>query len=196
LEEGRGKILLDGTDIRKFKKENLRRVIGMVPQDNFLFSGTILENLYYGVEDDKDQMEINDKLLKISKFLGLHNFIKNMPDGYHTDLKENAANISVGQRQLIAFARVLMNDPQILILDEATSAVDPYTESLIQEALAKASVGRTTLVIAHRLSTVKNADEIYVLDDGEIVEQGNHESLMNKNGHYANLVEMQAQDIA
>lgn len=195
IANGNGEILLDGVNIKDITKKELRNIIGMVPQDSFLFSGTILENLYYGVEENSQNVKVTEKLTKITKFLGLHNFIMNMPDGYQTILKENAANISVGQRQLIAFARVLMNDPQILILDEATSAVDPYTESLIQEALEKAKVGRTTIIIAHRLSTIKNADKIFVVDHGHIVESGNHQELINKNGHYATLVEMQAQDI-
>ena len=113
---------------------------------------------------------------------------------YESKLTENAANLSVGQRQLIAFARVLMVDPKILILDEATSSVDPYTESLIQDALNKAKKGRTTIIIAHRLSTIKNADEIFVIDDGKIVERGNHQELISANGHYANLVRMQAKE--
>ena len=142
------------------------------------------------------KMEVNEKLLEISKFLGLHNFIETMTDKYHTNLKENASNLSVGQRQLIAFARVLMNDPKILILDEATSAVDPYTETLIQDALDKAKEGRTTIIIAHRLSTIKNADEIFVMEKGKIVEHGSHDELIALNGNYANLVQMQAKNIA
>ena len=167
----------------------------MVPQDSFLFSGDILSNLYYGSPNDGEEYELNEKVLEISKFLGLHNFIESMPDGYNTNLLENASNLSVGQRQLIAFARVLMLDPKILVLDEATSSVDPYTETLIQDALNIARKGRTTIIIAHRLSTIKNAGLIVVLDNGEIVERGNHEELMSKNGKYAQLVEMQGREI-
>ncbi|MHA1583740.1 MAG: ABC transporter ATP-binding protein [Promethearchaeota archaeon] len=195
LENGNGKIKVDDLNIKDLLKDELRSAIGMVPQDSFLFTGTILENLYYGMPEGT-KMEVNDKLLDISKFLGLHNFIETMTDKYNTYLKENASNLSVGQRQLIAFARVLMNDPKILILDEATSAVDPYTENLIQDALDKAKSGRTTIIIAHRLSTIKNADEIFVMEKGKIVEHGSHDELIALKGNYANLVQMQAKNIA
>ena len=193
IKDGDGEILIDGINIKDINKDDLRNNIGMVPQDSFLFTNTILENLYYGkLEDEK--IEMTDELMEISKFLGLHNFIDNMPDNYSTHLIENASNLSVGQRQLIAFARVLMVNPKILILDEATSSVDPYTETLIQDALDKAKKGRTTIIIAHRLSTIKNADEIYVLEDGKFVEHGSHEDLLALNGKYANLVTMQTQN--
>lgn len=191
IKDGDGEILIDGINIKDIKKDDLRKNIGMVPQDSFLFTNTILENLYYG-KPENEKIEMTDELMEISKFLGLHNFIDNMPDNYDTNLIENASNLSVGQRQLIAFARVLMVDPKILILDEATSSVDPYTETLIQDALDKAKKGRTTIIIAHRLSTIKNADEIYVLEKGKFVEHGSHEELMALNGQYANLVAMQA----
>ncbi len=193
IEEDKGQITIDGINIKEVNKVDLRSVIGMVPQDSFLFTGTILENLYYGKPKD-EPIVLDEKLLEISKFLGLHNFIDNMPEKYDTYLLENAANLSVGQRQLICFARVLMTDPKILILDEATSSVDPYTESLIQDALEKAKEGRTTIIIAHRLSTIKNADEIFVVDEGKIIEHGSHNDLIAANGHYANLVAMQAKD--
>lgn len=194
IPSGNGSISIDTKDIRNLRKADLRSVIGMVPQDSFLFNGSILENLYYGLPSNIPR-EVSDKVLEISKFLGLHNFIEHMPEKYHTQLIENASNLSVGQRQLIAFARVLMLDPQILILDEATSSVDPYTETLIQDALDKVKEGRTTIIIAHRLSTIKNSDEIFVIDHGKLIEKGNHEQLMALNGHYANLVEMQAKDV-
>lgn len=194
IKEGQGEILMDGVNIKDMRKEDLRTTIGMVPQDSYLFTNTILENLYYG-KPEGEEIVMTEELMEISKFLGLDNFIEHMPEKYNTPLKENASNLSVGQRQLIAFARVLMVDPKILILDEATSSVDPYTETLIQEALNKAKKGRTTIIIAHRLSTIKNADEIYVLENGEFVEHGTHEALMAKNGQYANLVSMQAQDV-
>ncbi|MCK5346044.1 MAG: ATP-binding cassette domain-containing protein, partial [Candidatus Heimdallarchaeota archaeon] len=190
-----GEILIDGINIKKTRKADLRSNIGMVPQDSFLFSGDILSNLFYGFPNGKNRYEVTDKLLEISKFLGLHNFIETMPDGYNTYLLENASNLSVGQRQLIAFARVLMLDPKILVLDEATSSVDPYTESLIQDALEKAKKGRTTIIIAHRLSTIKNAGLIIVLDDGRIIEMGTHDELLTKKGKYAQLVDMQSKDI-
>jgi len=136
-------------------------------------------------------------MIEVSKFLGLHNFVETLNKKYDKKLKENGSNISIGQRQLIAFARALITDPKILILDEATSSVDPYTETLIQDALNKARKGRTTIIIAHRLSTIKNADQIVVLgsDKHGIVEQGDHESLLALNGKYKRLLEMQRRDI-
>ncbi len=189
-----GSISIDQINIKDLRKEDLRKVIGMVPQDSFLFNGTILDNLYYGLPADTPR-EVNEKVLEITKFLGLHNFIEHMPEKYETVLIENASNLSVGQRQLIAFARVLMLDPSILILDEATSSVDPYTETLIQDALEKIKKGRTTIIIAHRLSTIKNADEIFVIDHGKLIERGTHDHLLTLKGHYARLVEMQAMDV-
>jgi len=136
-------------------------------------------------------------MIEVSKFLGLHNFIDAQHKNYDTKLKENGSNISIGQRQLIAFARALITDPKILILDEATSSVDPYTETLIQDALNKARKGRTTIIIAHRLSTIKNADHIVVLnaDKKGIIEQGDHDSLIALNGKYKRLLEMQNRDM-
>jgi ABC-type multidrug transport system fused ATPase/permease subunit len=190
-----GKINLDGFDIRKISKKALRDLIGLVPQDAFLFTGTIKENLLYAFENPTK--EIEDKMISVSKFLGLHNFIEALHKKYDTKLKENASNISIGQRQLIAFARALITDPKILILDEATSSVDPYTETLIQDALDKAREGRTTIIIAHRLSTIKNADHIIVIsaDKKGIIEEGNHEELMNLDGKYKRLLEMQHREI-
>jgi len=190
-----GKILVDGIDIREVNKEDLRGLIGFVPQDAFLFTGTIKENLLYGI--DNPTPEIENKMIEVSKFLGLHNFVETLNKKYDKKLKENGSNISIGQRQLIGFARALITDPKILILDEATSSVDPYTETLIQDALNKARKGRTTIIIAHRLSTIKNADQIIVLgsDKHGIVEQGDHESLLALNGKYKRLLEMQRRDI-
>ncbi|MFW9879503.1 MAG: ABC transporter ATP-binding protein [Candidatus Thorarchaeota archaeon] len=187
----RGKILIDGIDIQEVRKKDLRDLIGLVPQDAFLFTGTIKENLLYAFENPTPEDEA--KMIEVSKFLGLHNFIDTLHKKYDTKLKENASNISIGQRQLIAFARALITDPKILILDEATSSVDPYTETLIQDALNKARKGRTTIIIAHRLSTIKNADLIIVLsgDKKGIIEQGDHESLLSLNGKYKRLLEMQ-----
>ncbi|MFW9901735.1 MAG: ABC transporter ATP-binding protein, partial [Candidatus Thorarchaeota archaeon] len=158
----KGKILLDDVDILKLRKRDLRNLIGIVPQEAFLFTGTIRENILYGFDTHTPDLE--EKMIGVSKFLGLHNFIEALHRKYDTKLKENASNISIGQRQLIAFARALITDPKILILDEATSSVDPYTETLIQDALNKAREGRTTIIIAHRLSTIKNADHIVVLN--------------------------------
>jgi ABC-type multidrug transport system fused ATPase/permease subunit len=191
-----GEILVDGINTKQVSKQKLRNKIGMVPQDSFLFSDTIENNLLYGIDSsstDPIEMEKHKaKMVEIAQFLGLDNFIQRMPQKYGTKLLENASNISIGQRQLIAFARVLLLDPKILILDEATSSVDPYTETLIQDALDKVRKGRTTLIIAHRLSTIKNADEIFVLANGELIERGTHSQLMEKNGKYAQLVKNQA----
>ncbi len=190
-----GEITLDNVNIREISKKDLRNLIGLVPQDAFLFTGTIKENLLYAF--DNPTPEIEKKMVEVSKFLGLHNFIEALHKKYDTKLKENASNISIGQRQLIAFARALIMDPKILILDEATSSVDPYTETLIQDALDKARKGRTTIIIAHRLSTIKNADHIIVLsaDKKGIVEQGTHESLLKLDGKYKRLLEMQHREI-
>lgn len=191
----KGQINLDGVNIQEIKKEALRDLIGLVPQDAFLFTGTIKENLLYAF--DAPTKEIEDKMISVSKFLGLHNFIEALHKKYDTKLKENASNISIGQRQLIAFARALITDPKILILDEATSSVDPYTETLIQDALNKARKGRTTIIIAHRLSTIKNADHIIVIsaDKKGVIEEGNHDELMNLDGKYKRLLEMQHREI-
>ena len=190
-----GNILIDGIDIKNVRKKDLRDLIGIVPQDAFLFTGSIKDNLLYAFENPTKAEE--EKMIEVSKFLGLHNFIETLHKKYDTKLKENASNISIGQRQLIAFARALITDPKILILDEATSSVDPYTETLIQDALNKAREGRTTIIIAHRLSTIKNANLILVLDSKKkgIVEQGKHESLLALNGKYKRLLDMQHREI-
>ncbi|MEJ2248300.1 MAG: ATP-binding cassette domain-containing protein [Candidatus Lokiarchaeota archaeon] len=190
-----GSIKIDNVDIRNVKKKDLRNQIGLVPQDSFIFTGTIKENLLYAYDEIND--EIENRMIEISKFLGLHNFIETLPDKYETYLMEMGSNISIGQRQLIAFARALITDPKILILDEATSSVDPYTESLIQDALDKARKGRTTIIIAHRLSTIKNADHIFVIGKEKrgIIEEGTHEELIQLNGKYKTLLEMQYKDI-
>jgi len=190
----KGSIFIDGVDIRKVTKKELRDLIGLVPQDAFIFTGTIRENLLYAYE--KVSPEIERKMIEVSKFLGLHNFIETLHKNYDTKLKENGSNISIGQRQLIAFARALITDPKILVLDEATSSVDPYTETLIQDALNKARKGRTTIIIAHRLSTIKNADHIIVLgaEKHNIIEEGNHEKLLSLDGKYKRLLEMQYKD--
>ncbi len=195
LKEDEGTIQLDDLNIQDVTKKDLRDLIGLVPQDAFLFDGTIKENLLYAIDDPTPEIEV--KMLEISKFLGLHNFIEALPDKYDTHLIENGSNISIGQRQLIAFARALITNPKILILDEATSSVDPYTETLIQDALNKARKGRTTIIIAHRMSTIKNADLIIVLDNKKkgIIEKGNHESLLSLNGKYRKLLEMQHREI-
>jgi ABC-type multidrug transport system fused ATPase/permease subunit len=190
-----GTILIDDIDIRKIRKKDLRNSLGIVPQDSFLFTGTIKENLLYAF--DKVTPDLEKKMVEISKFLGLHNFIQALNKKYDTRLKENGSNISIGQRQLIAFARALLKDPKILILDEATSSVDPYTETLIQDALNLARRGRTTLIIAHRLSTIRNANKIIVLSANAkgIVEEGTHEDLIALNGKYKRLLDMQDKEV-
>lgn len=177
-----GAIRLDGIDIRQLARRSLSRHVGMVPQDPLLFAGTIKENIRYGRLDATDQ-----EIEAAARAVGAHRFIEHMPDRYDTVLQERASNLSVGQRQLISFARALVARPAVLVLDEATSNVDTQTESLIQQALRKLLQGRTSLVIAHRLSTIKSADRIIVLDGGRIVEEGKHQELLDRGGLYARL---------
>ncbi|MHA1661318.1 MAG: ABC transporter ATP-binding protein [Promethearchaeota archaeon] len=190
-----GSVIIDGIDIRNVHKKELRDLIGLVPQDAFIFTGTIRENLLYAFENPTPKIEHD--MIEVSKFLGLHNFVETLHKKYDTKLKENGSNISIGQRQLIAFARALITDPKILILDEASSNIDPFSEGLFINALNKARKGRTTIIIAHRLSTIKNADHIVVLgaEKHGILEQGTHESLMALGGKYKRLLEMQQKDI-
>ncbi len=177
-----GRIVIDGHDLRDVQIGSLRRQVGMVLQDSFLFSGSILENIRYGKpEASMEEVE------SAARTVGIDGFIQRLPDGYETAVMERGGRLSVGQRQLICFARALLIDPHILILDEATSSVDAHTEILIQRALATLLQGRTAFVIAHRLSTIKNADNILVLRDGKIVERGVHEDLLAARGFYADL---------
>ena len=180
-------IYIDGRDIKDYKLFYLRSQIGMVLQEPFLFSGTIAENIAFG-KIDATRKEIEE----VAKVAHAHDFIKELPDGYDTDIGEMGEKISVGQKQRIAIARVLLKNPPILILDEATSSVDSETEKLIQEALERLMKGRTSIVIAHRLSTIKNATKILVLKDGEIVESGTHIELLEKGGLYYHLYKIQA----
>ena len=181
-----GSITVDGYDICKVTLKSLRSQMGIVLQDPFLFSGTIRENIAYGRPDAKEE-----EVIGAAKAVGAHNFIMASQDGYHTDVGERGVRLSMGQRQLISFARALLADPRILILDEATSSVDAYTEQLIQKAIRKLLEGRTTLIIAHRLSTVRNADRIVVVDNGRIVDMGPHEELLRREGLYQKLYETQ-----
>lgn len=181
-----GQILLDGTDIMTMSRNALRENFGMVLQDTWLFKGTIKENIRYGVDDATDE-----DIIAAAKSANIHDYIMSQPKGYDTELTEDGANISQGQRQLITIARALLKDPKVLILDEATSSVDTKTELLIQEAMAELMKGRTSFVIAHRLSTIKNADNIIVMRRGCIVEQGTHHELLEKDGFYANLYNSQ-----
>ncbi|MDN5331175.1 MAG: ATP-binding cassette, subfamily multidrug efflux pump [Tepidanaerobacteraceae bacterium] len=182
----KGRITVDGVDIRDISRENLRRIFGMVLQDTWLFSGTIRENIAYGKEGATEEEIIN-----AVKAAHAHHFIKTLPGGYDAVLNEEASNISQGQKQLITIARAFLANPEILILDEATSNVDTVTEIYIQKALKNLMKGRTSFVIAHRLSTVKDADMILVINNGRIIEKGTHEELVKKGGFYAELYKSQ-----
>jgi len=188
-ETQKGTITVDGYDVQKITLNSLHKQMGVVLQEPFLFSGTIMENIKYGKLDAPD-----DKVKQVAKIVGIHEFISSLPQGYETNVGERGARLSVGQRQLVSFARALLRDPPILILDEATSSVDPYTELKIKKALSVLLKNRTSLVIAHRLSTVRNADNIVVIDEGKIVEEGNHVELMKKKGMYYRLYEKQFKD--
>jgi ATP-binding cassette subfamily B protein len=174
-----GSIRIDGTDIREIKKNDLRRQLGIVLQDVFLFSGTVMENIRYGKLDATD-----DECIRAAELANADGFIRRLPKGYETELSERAGNLSQGQRQLISIARALVADPAILVLDEATSSVDTRTEIQIQEAFRTLMKGRTSFVIAHRLSTIRRADRVLVIDDGEIIERGTHGELMELRGFY------------
>ncbi len=180
-----GAVLIDGHDVREVTQHSLRSQIGVVLQEPFLFTGTIRDNIRYGRLNATDQ-EVEDA----AKAVGAHELIMHLPQGYDTPIRERGRNLSVGQRQLISFARALLADPRILILDEATANIDTFTEMLVQQGLRRLLYGRTALVIAHRLSTIKYADSIVVLQAGRIVEQGTHDELLQKNGIYASLYAM------
>jgi ATP-binding cassette subfamily B protein/subfamily B ATP-binding cassette protein MsbA len=177
-----GRVLVDGVDLRTVTQESLRRQMGMVLQDPFLFNGSVKENILFGRLDATDE-----DVLAAAKAVGAHDFIMRLKNGYDTSVEEGGATLSVGQRQLISFARALLADPRILILDEATSSVDTQTEQIIQKGLATLLEGRTSFVIAHRLSTITNADKIVVIHDGKIVEQGTHLELLANQGMYFEL---------
>lgn len=181
-----GHIYLDGEDTRSMTRDALRKHIAIVLQDTWLFTGTIFENIKYGNENASDE-----EVYHAAKMARADAFIRELPDGYQTVLDESASNISQGQRQLLTIARAFLADPEILILDEATSSVDTRTEVLIQEAMNALQQERTSFVVAHRLSTIRKADQIVVVNHGKIIETGNHESLMNKKGFYANLYNSQ-----
>jgi len=182
----KGQILIDGYDIKKIKRKSLRKQMGIVLQETFLFSGTIMDNIRYGRPDASDEM-----VMAAAKLVGAHEFIERLPDGYNTKIGEGGAGLSAGQKQLVAFARALLRNPAILILDEATSSIDPYTDLLIRKAMKLLLKDRTSIIIAHRLSTVRDADRIFVIDGGRIVEEGTHEDLLRKGGLYSRLYEMQ-----
>lgn len=181
-----GSVIVDGRDIRQIDKENLRSSIGMVLQDTYLFAGTVIENIRYGRLDATDE-----QVMYAARMANAHSFIERLPEGYHTKLTEDASNISQGQRQLLTIARAILADPSILILDEATSSIDTRTEMQIQKALKVLMQGRTSFVIAHRLSTIQEADQILVINQGEIIERGNHKELLEQQGFYYNLYHTQ-----
>lgn len=183
-----GSIKLNGVDTRDITREELRSHFAMVLQDTWLFNGTILENIQYGNEEANESKE---KVFEAAAAAHVDDFVRKLPHGYDTVLNEEASNISQGQRQLLTIARAFYADPEILILDEATSSVDTRTEVLIQKAMAKLLKGRTSFVVAHRLSTIRDADKIIVMDQGDVIETGNHDELMAKNGFYANLYNAQ-----
>lgn len=186
-----GAIRIDGHDVRDFNRSQLREAFGMVLQDTWLFKGTIMENIRYGRLDATDE-----EVIAAAKAAHVHHFIQTLPGGYQMELSEDASNISQGQRQLLTIARAILADNKIMILDEATSSVDTRTEQLIQKAMNNLMKGRTSFVIAHRLSTIKDADLILVMKDGDIIEQGNHQTLLEKNGFYATLYNSQFEDVS
>ena len=184
-----GAILLDGHNIKDFKRGDLRQMFGMVLQDTWLFEGTVKDNIKYGREDATD-----DEVIQAAKAAHVHHFIKTLPNGYNSILSDDTSGVSAGQKQLLTIARVILADPKILILDEATSSIDTRTEIEIQKAMDNLMKGRTSFIIAHRLSTIKNADLILVMDHGDIVEQGTHEELLAKGGFYEKLYNSQFED--
>ena len=182
----KGAITIDGHDIRLFKRDELRSLFGMVLQDTWLFNGTIADNIRYGRLDATDE-----EVIAAAEAAQVDHFVRTLPDGYHMVLNEESDNVSQGQKQLLTIARAILADPEILILDEATSSVDTRTEVLIQKAMDNLMRGRTSFIIAHRLSTIRNADLILVMREGDIVEQGTHDELIQKNGFYAELYNSQ-----
>jgi len=186
-----GRITLDGVDLRDVRQESLRRQLGIVPQEGFLFAGTVSENIAFGRPD-----ATQEEIVSAAQTVGAHEFITKLEDGYETNLQERGTRLSLGQRQLVAFARALLADPRILILDEATSSVDIGTERKIESALRRLLAGRTAFIIAHRLSTIRDADLIVVLEHGQIVEQGTHAQLLEQRGLYTSLYGDWAADVA
>lgn len=187
----KGRVLIDENDIQNVTIHSLRKQMGVMTQENYLFSGTIRDNIRYGRLDATD-----DEVVAAAKAVHAHEFIMNLEHGYDTEISERGARLSIGQRQLLAFARTMVSDPEILILDEATSSIDTHTEILVQQGIESLLKGRTSFIIAHRLSTIKNADRIFVIDEGGILEEGSHEELIEKKGAYYQLYQAQFKNIA
>lgn len=187
----KGRVLIDEHDIQNVTIHSLRKQMGVMTQENYLFSGTIKDNIRYGRLNATD-----NEVIAAAKAVHAHEFIMNLEHGYDTEISERGARLSIGQRQLLAFARTMVSDPEILILDEATSSIDTHTEILVQQGIESLLQGRTSFIIAHRLSTIKNADRIFVIDEGGILEQGSHEELINKKGAYYQLYQAQFKNIA
>ncbi|MBG4115707.1 ATP-binding cassette domain-containing protein, partial [Pseudomonas aeruginosa] len=181
-----GAVKIDGYDVRDVTLRSLRKQMGVMLQDTFIFSGTIIENIRYG-----NLAATEEEVIQAAKIVRAHDFIKDLKDGYETVVEERGSTLSAGQRQLISFARALLADPKILILDEATSSIDTKTEELLQEGLQQLLKGRTSFIIAHRLSTIKNSDKIFYIDGGRIVEEGSHDQLMAKHALYHHLYQSQ-----
>jgi ATP-binding cassette subfamily B protein len=184
-----GSILVDGHDIRDLTRHDLRKLFGMVLQDTWLYNDSIMENIRYGRPEATDE-----EVIKVAQTAHVDHFVRTLPEGYDMELNEEASNVSQGQKQLLTIARAVLADPRMLILDEATSSVDTRTEVLIQKAMDNLMVGRTSFIIAHRLSTIRNADMILVMNEGDIVESGKHEELLERDGFYAKLYNSQFED--
>jgi len=182
----KGRIVIDGHDIRDVSLSSLRKHMGIVLQDSFLFPISVKDNIRFGKPEATDE-----EVVEAAKSIGAHDFIERLPHGYKYMITEGSSNISIGQRQLISFARTLLTDPDVLVLDEATSSIDPYTELVIQRALRHLLSDRMTIIIAHRLSTIRLCDEILVIDKGVIVERGTHEGLMKEGGLYSSFYRLQ-----
>jgi ABC-type multidrug transport system fused ATPase/permease subunit len=181
-----GRIIINGHDVKDITIASLRSQMSIVLQDSFLFAMSVRDNIRFGKPEASDQ-----EVVEAAKIVGAHEFIMKLPGGYDYVIKESSSNISIGQRQLISFARTLLMNPKLLILDEATSSIDPYTELVIQNALKKLLENRLAIIIAHRLSTIRLSDEIVVVDQGKIVERGSHSELMNNGGLYSSFYKMQ-----
>jgi len=181
-----GTIKIDGTPINNLTKDSLRRLFGMVLQETWLYTGIIRDNISYGKID-----ATNEEIIEAAKKTKAHNFIIKLPNGYDTLISKGGSNISAGQKQLLCIARIMLINPPMLILDEATSSIDTRTEINIQEAFNKIMIGRTSFIVAHRLSTIRQADVILVLKDGQVIEQGNHDELLSQKGFYSTLYNSQ-----